>query len=62
MTDRTGMIFYNEIDKKTIRQAEKSKQKFLKKFGDDSSKEYDVKFEPIEALDHSQAMIIVISE
>ena len=62
MTDRTGMIFDNEIDKKTIRQAEKSKQKFLKKFGNDSSKEYDVKFEPIEALDHIQAMNIVTAE
>ena len=41
MSDRTSMIFDNEIDKKTIRQAEKSKEKFLKKFGDDSKKEYD---------------------
>ena len=29
MKDRTGMIFGNPIDQKTIRQAEKSKAKYL---------------------------------
>ena len=62
MSDRTSVIFENEIDAKTIRQAEKSKKKFLKKFGDDSSREYDVQFQPIEALDHIQAFNIVTAE
>ena len=39
MTDKSSVIFGNPIDAKTIRKAEKSKQKFIKKFGDDSKKD-----------------------
>lgn len=62
MMDRTKMIFENKIDEKTVRQAEKSKAKYLKKFGDDSNREYALQFEPIEALDHLQAFNIVVGE
>ena len=33
MADKTSVIFGNQIDKKTIKQAEKSKAKFIKKYG-----------------------------
>ena len=33
MIDKTSVIFGNQIDKKTIKSAEKSKQKYIKKFG-----------------------------
>ena len=32
MSDKTSVIFGNQIDKKTIKQAEKSKAKFIKKY------------------------------
>ena len=45
--DRTSMIFGNPIDGKTIRKAEKSKQKFIRKFGDDSNTVYHLGLSPI---------------
>ena len=51
MTDRTRVIFGNEVDKKTVKQAEKSKAKYVKKYGDDSSADYKISFEKIDALD-----------
>ena len=45
--DKTSTIFGNPIDEKTIRKAEKSKEKFIKKFGDDSEKTYHLGLEPI---------------
>ncbi len=48
--DRTSIIFGNPIDKKTIRKAEKSKAKFIKKFGDDSGKVYHLGLKPIEQI------------
>ena len=48
--DRTSIIFGNPIDKKTIRKAEKSKAKFIKKFGDDSEKVYHLGLKPIEQI------------
>ena len=38
--DKSRIIFDNPIDEKTVQKADKSKQKFVKKFGDDSKKEY----------------------
>lgn len=38
--DKTSVIFGNKIDKKTIKRANKGKKKFIKKYGDDSLKEY----------------------
>ncbi len=42
MTDRSKMIFGNSMSEKTIRKAAKSKQKYIKKFGDDSGVNYNV--------------------
>ena len=41
------MIFGNPIDEKTIRKAEKSKAKFIKRFGDDTDKVYHLGLSPI---------------
>ena len=38
--DRTSVIFGNKMPQSVIRKAEKSKRDFIKKFGDDSSREY----------------------
>ena len=38
--DKSSIIFGNKIDDKTISKANKSKAKFIKKFGDDSNKTY----------------------
>ena len=38
--DKTSMIFGNKIDNKTIKKAEKSKAKFIKKYGYDSNNDY----------------------
>ena len=49
--DKTSMIFGNEIDKKTCQQAQKSKDKYLKKFGDDTKQTYYLKSAKINTLD-----------
>ena len=59
MKDRTGVIFGNPIDPKTIRQAEKSKAKYLKKYGDDTERDYPLNFQPIDTLDFIGASNIV---
>ena len=45
MNDKTSVIFGNEMTKKTIKGAEKSKRKFIKEFGDDSNADYKIGFE-----------------
>lgn len=62
MTDRTGVIFGNAMDKKTIRAAEKGKKNYIKKFGDDSAADYKLAFEPIDALDFIGARNIVFGD
>lgn len=62
MIDRTSTIFGNPIDKKTVKKAEKSKAKYLKKYGDDSEKDYPLNFKPIETLDFLGASDIVVGE
>ena len=42
--DKTSSIFNNPMDSKTIKAAEKSKAKFIKKYGDDSDKDYKISF------------------
>ena len=49
--DRSSVIFGNPIDQKTIKKANKSKQKFIKKYGDDTNKEYHLATEQIPSLD-----------
>ncbi len=60
--DRSSVIFGNPIDKKTIKSANKSKAKFMKKYGDDSSKEYHLKAEPIKTLDFINTNNLVLSD
>ena len=62
MKDRTSVIFNNPIDKKTIKKAEKSKQKYIKKYGDDSNADYKIGFENIDTLDFLGVKNIVFSD
>ena len=62
MKDRTSVIFNNPMDKKTIKGAEKSKQNYIKKFGDDSEKDYKIGFADIPTLDYIDAKNIVFKE
>lgn len=49
--DKTSFVFGNPMPKKVVKGAEKSKKKFIKKYGDDSSKDYKIGFAPIKTLD-----------
>ena len=62
MTDRTAVIFGNAIDAKTVKKAEASKQKYVKKYGDDSAADYKLGFAPIDTLDFIGADNIVFAE
>ncbi len=59
--DKSSIIFGNEIDKKTIKKANKSKKKYMKSYGDDSSKDYKLAFKPIETLDFIGVSNIIFS-
>ena len=59
MKDRTSAVFGNPIDRKTIKQAEKSKRKFLKKYGDDSGVDYRFAYPEITQLSQIGARNIV---
>jgi len=61
MEDKSSIIFGNPIDKKTIKQGIKSKNKFIKKYGDDTCKEYHLGVEPIPSLDFINAQNLVLS-
>ncbi len=45
MKDRSGVIYGNELRAGTYRKAVKSKQKYIRKFGDDSKADYPVRLE-----------------
>ena len=62
MVDKSSVIFGNEIDKKTIKKANKSKLGFIKKFGDDSNKDYKIGFKDIDTLDFINASNIIFTE
>ena len=62
MMDRTSEIFGNRIDAKTVRAAEKSKAKYIRKYGDDSDTDYRLSLEPIGALSHMNVRNIVFGE
>jgi len=62
MSDKSSVIFGNPIDKKTISKANKSKYKFIKKYGDDSNADYKLGFKQIEALDFIGTNNIVFSD
>ncbi|MBR0190396.1 MAG: hypothetical protein IJQ23_08450 [Clostridia bacterium] len=60
--DKSAVIFGNKIDKKTIAEAEKSKKKYIKKFGDDSGADYYLGAEKIQTLDFLGAVKGVLSD
>ena len=62
MKDRSKSIFGNLIEKGAVRAAERSKAKFVKKYGDDSAAHYKLGFEPIDALGFIGAQNIVFSD
>ena len=45
MTDRSSVIFGNKMPDKVYKKAVKAKKKYMKKFGDDSRKNYEVAVE-----------------
>ena len=62
MIDKSSVIFGNEIDKKTIKGANKSKAKYIKKYGDDSASDYKIAFKDIDTLDFLDASNIIFGE
>ena len=62
LTDRTSLIFGNKIDAKTVKAAEKSREKFIKKYGDDSGADYKLGLKPIDALGDMNVSNIVFSK
>lgn len=60
--DKTSSIFGNTISPKTIKQAEKSKQKFYKKFGNDQDKIYHLATKDIETLNGINVSNLVASD
>ena len=50
MTDRSSVIFGNKMPDKVYKKAVKSKKKYMKKFGDDSRKNYEVAVEVISEI------------
>ena len=62
ITDKSAIIFGNSIDKKTIKKGLKSKQKFIKEFGDDTNKEYHLGLAKIDTLDFINCQNLVLSD
>ena len=62
MTDKTSVIFNNPMPKKVIKGAEKSKRKYIKKYGDDSRTDYKISFKDIPTLDFINTSNIVFGE
>lgn len=60
--DKSGVIFGNKIDKKTLKSAEKSKLKYIKKYGDDSNADYKIGYEAIPTLDFLGAKNMVFKQ
>ena len=60
--DKSSVIFGNKIDEKTLKKAEKSKQKYIKAYGDDLSADYKIAFQPIETLDFMNASNVVFGD
>lgn len=60
--DRSSVIYGNPMPKKVVKKAEKSKAKYIKKYGDDSKKEYRLAFQDIPTLDYIAAKNIVFTD
>ena len=59
---RSKSVFGNRMDKKTVLKAEKQKQKYIRKYGDDSDKEYHFATEDVDALGNIGVKKLVLSE
>ena len=62
MKDRTSVIFGNKMPQKVVKGAEKSKANYIKKFGNDSQKDYKIGFADIPTLDFIKTKNIVFKE
>ena len=62
MTDKTAMIFGNPMSAKVVHGADKSKAKYIKKYGDDTNADYKIVFKDIDTLDFLGASNIVFGE
>ena len=62
MVDKSSVIFGNEISKKAVKKANKSKKNFIKEFGDDSNKDYKIGFKDIDTLDFINTSNIVFTD
>lgn len=62
MEDKSSVIFGNKINNKVVKKAIKSKNKALKKFGDDTNLNYNLGFEKIDTLDYLNASNIVFKD
>jgi len=62
MQDRSSIIFGNPMDAKTIKKAIKAKQGFIKRFGDDSAKQYHLDTVPVACLSHMKVQNLVLSD
>ena len=60
--DKSSIIFGNQIDNKTIKKGIKSKKKFIKKYGDDTNKEYHLSTESIPSLDFINTKNLVLAD
>ena len=60
--DKSRVIFGNRIDMKTVIKAEKSKQKFIKRFGDDSNTVYHLGLQPIDQIEEIKMQNLVFSD
>ena len=62
MSDKSSVIFNNKMPKKVVKGAEKSKAEYIKKYGDDSQKDYKLEFKDIPTLDYIGASNIVFGD
>ena len=62
MTDKSSVIFGNKMTAGTVKSAEKSKAGYIKKYGDDSEKDYKLSFKPIDTLENIGVSNIVFGE
>ncbi len=60
--DKSAVIFGNSMSDNVLRSAEKSKASYVRKFGSDADKQYNIGFEKIETLDFIGAQNIVFKE
>ena len=60
--DKSSVIFGNQMTQKTIKSAEKSRENYIKKYGDDSQTDYKIAFKDIDTLDFINASNIVFAD